>query len=87
MRIGLKSDICVSCYYGSVCSHKGDLNRSWFTSNLGSVRRSRERGLELFCPKDFHGYGGVDVCLLFCCKKRCSVFKLLRKADSDLLRI
>ena len=38
-----------------------------------------ERNRELFCVKDFHNYSDVDVCLLFCRKKRCSVFKRLEK--------
>lgn len=41
----------------------------------------RERRSELFCPKDFHYYGGVDVCLLFCRKKVCSVFKKLKNSE------
>jgi len=41
----------------------------------------RERWSELFCPKDFHAYSGVGVCLLFCRKKVCSVFKKLEKSE------
>ena len=40
--------------------------------------RLSERASELFCPKDFHHYSGVDVCLLFCRKKVCHVFKTLQ---------
>lgn len=45
-----------------------------------------ERRLELFCPKDFQGYSGIRVCLEFCRKRVCSVFKMLRKVDPNLLR-
>lgn len=37
----------------------------------------RERRSEWFCAKDFHLYVGVDVCLVFCRKKVCHVFKAL----------
>ena len=40
--------------------------------------RARRRALELFCPKDFHRYEGVDVCLLFCRKKVCPVYNALK---------
>ena len=40
----------------------------------------RTRRLELFCPAEFHGYSGLDVCLLFCRKRICSVFKNLQKS-------
>ena len=40
-----------------------------------------KRRFELFCPKDFHHYSGVNVCLRFCRKRVCSVFKLLREVD------
>jgi len=46
---------------------------------VGAVRHSREHNLELLCPKDFHGYSGVDVCLLFCRKKRCPDYRVMRK--------
>ena len=38
-------------------------------------RVSRDEKLELFCSKDFHHYEGVDVCLVFCRKRVCSVYK------------
>lgn len=40
------------------------------------------RGLEAYCPAEFHHYSGVAVCLEFCRKKTCSVFKNLLGADS-----
>ena len=40
----------------------------------------RIRRLELFCPAEFHRYCDVDVCLLICRKKVCSVFKNLQKS-------
>jgi len=44
----------------------------------------RKRSLELFCPAEFHHISGVDVCLQFCRKKKCSVFKNLQKANPVL---
>lgn len=41
----------------------------------------RERRSELFCPAEFHGYVGVDVCLVFCRKEICSVFGALQKNE------
>lgn len=40
------------------------------------------RSLEAYCPAEFHGYSGVAVCLAFCRKTVCSVFRNLRKSDS-----
>lgn len=48
--------------------------------------RRHKYNVELFCPKDFHAYSGIDVCLLFCKKRVCSVFKMLRKVNPILLR-
>ncbi len=46
----------------------------------------RERYSELFCPKDFHAYSGVAVCLLFCRKKVCCVFRMLKKVNPASLQ-
>ena len=73
----LPRKICVNCYYGSACLHVNKPNKHCYSSNSGSVRLSRERGLELFCSKDFHHFDGVDICLEVCKKKACSVFKSL----------
>jgi len=43
--------------------------------------RWRRRSLELFCPAEFHHISGDDVCLQFCRKKKCSVFKNLQKSS------
>ena len=45
-------------------------------------KRWRKRNLEFSCPKDFHSYSGVAVCLAFCRKTVCSVFRNLRKSNS-----
>lgn len=44
----------------------------------------KECKVELFCVKDFHAYVGVDVCLLFCRKKICSVFQALQKEGKEV---
>ena len=41
----------------------------------------RRRSLELYCPAEFHHYSGVAVCLEFCRKKVCSVFKNLLRSN------
>lgn len=51
-------------------------------SRVRVYARARKRNLEFYCPKDFHNYSGVAVCLAFCRKKICSVFKNLLGADS-----
>ena len=45
--------------------------------------RARAYALELFCPKDFHHYEGVDVCLSFCRKKACRVLKALKSEKGE----
>ena len=48
-------------------------------------KRRFKRNLELYCPAEFHHISGVDVCLVFCRKNMCSVFKNLQKANPVLL--
>ena len=37
----------------------------------------RRHSADLFCPAEFHHYSGDDVCLSFCRKTFCSVFRML----------
>lgn len=39
--------------------------------------RKRSYSVDLFCPAEFHHYSGYDVCLSFCRKTFCSVFRML----------
>ena len=73
----LSRKVCANCYFRSACFHVNKPNKRCYSSNSGFIGLSRERGLELFCPKDFHHFNGVDVCLEICKKKVCSVFKSL----------
>jgi len=57
--------------------HKAEVRRYL---RLWRLRLTRNRD-EYFCPKDFHHYSGVDVCLSLCRKSRCSVFQSLVKSE------
>jgi len=52
---------------------------------IAYILSKRRYGLEWFCPAEFHHISGDDVCLRFCRKTVCSVYKNLQKANPVLL--
>jgi len=67
--------------WDGVSTHTKQLDMEQTSSITCYLKRVSERRSELFCPKEFHNYSGVGVCLLFCRKKVCFVFKSLEKSS------